>query len=511
MHKKIKILLAFHKPYKYIKNDLFVPIHVGRDIAFQQSKDGVISRDDYNWLVRNTIGDNTGDNISYLNREFCELTAIYWAWKNYDDLGNPDYIGLMHYRTYFLLEKEIKKLYKKYNKNNLYYNNENLSEIFKDFDGIISSKLHVNVSGIDIIEELISHIETNYNNFTEVINKVKYDKMFHFKNMFILKREDFFEYCEAIFKILFEIKEKYHITEPRKIGYIAEQLSSIFFTYLKDNKNRNFLECEWIQLLNKKKSIKTIFYEFDYAIKNLFNNTQYQDKYYKYKYINKCDRKNNFVQPNLSVINLKIKKKHKNKIWKNKNKHNYVKLVNINNYENVEVGNYSYGVINVLMHSEKEVKLRIGNFCSIAGNVTFILASEHSYKNLSTFPFKVMCLNKKKEADTKGDIIVEDDVWIGQNSIILSGVKINQGAIIGAGSVVTKDVPPYAIFAGNPAKLIKYRFSERIIEKLLKINFNNLDIQKIEKFEKFLYTEVTEENVDEIIALVNDTSKTRPL
>ena len=100
---KIKILVAFHKPYKSLKNNILTPIHVGRDIAFEKSKDGVISKEDYDWLIENCIGDNTGDNISSLNRYFCEMTALYWAWKNYDKLGNPEYIGLMHYRTYFYL------------------------------------------------------------------------------------------------------------------------------------------------------------------------------------------------------------------------------------------------------------------------------------------------------------------------------------------------------------------------------------------------------------------------
>jgi serine acetyltransferase len=69
----------------------------------------------------------------------------------------------------------------------------------------------------------------------------------------------------------------------------------------------------------------------------------------------------------------------------------------------------------------------------------------------------------------KGDIIIENDVWIGATATIMSGVKISNGAVIGAGSVVTKDVPPYAIVAGNPAKVVKYRFTEEQIEKLLSI------------------------------------------
>ena len=83
----------------------------------------------------------------------------------------------------------------------------------------------------------------------------------------------------------------------------------------------------------------------------------------------------------------------------------------------------------------------------------------------------------------KGDIIIGDDVWIGAESIIGAGVKIGQGAVIGAGSVVTKDVPPYAVACGIPAKVIKYRFSEELINKLL-----NIDIKKL--FDSFSYDDI---------------------
>lgn len=151
-----------------------------------------------------------------------------------------------------------------------------------------------------------------------------------------------------------------------------------------------------------------------------------------------------------------IFKKHKN------NKHIFF-----------EIGKYTYGFNpnNVLIHSlEKKEKLFIGNFCSIAPNVYFILASDHPYKYLSTFPFKVKVLEQDGEAISKGDIVLKDDVWIGINSIILSGVTINQGAIVAANSVVTKDIPPYAIVGGNPAKLIKYRLDESLRKKLEKID-----------------------------------------
>lgn len=188
-----------------------------------------------------------------------------------------------------------------------------------------------------------------------------------------------------------------------------------------------------------------------------------------------------------------IFKKHKN------NKHIFF-----------EIGKYTYGFNpnNVLIHSlEKKEKLFIGNFCSIAPNVYFILASDHPYKYLSTFPFKVKVLEQDGEAISKGDIVLKDDVWIGINSIILSGVTINQGAIVAANSVVTKDIPPYAIVGGNPAKIIKYRFEPEIIEELIKFDFSKLNKNNIKLLEKELYTKLTKNNINDILKKIGEYEK----
>ncbi|HBK6302481.1 TPA: DUF4422 domain-containing protein, partial [Campylobacter jejuni] len=103
----IKILVGYHKPAELLKDDILTPIHLGRALATEASKDGNISKDDYKWMCENMIGDDTGDNISYLNRCLNELTGIYWAWKNYDKLGNPDYIGFMHYRRHFIFDNNF--------------------------------------------------------------------------------------------------------------------------------------------------------------------------------------------------------------------------------------------------------------------------------------------------------------------------------------------------------------------------------------------------------------------
>lgn len=108
MNKTCKILVAYHKPAKLVKNDIYVPIHVGRALAKSKYEQNKINKEDYLWLFDNMIGDDTGENISLLNNQYCEMTALFWAWKNYDKLGNPDYIGLCHYRRFFMIDEFIK-------------------------------------------------------------------------------------------------------------------------------------------------------------------------------------------------------------------------------------------------------------------------------------------------------------------------------------------------------------------------------------------------------------------
>lgn len=101
---------------------------------------------------------------------------------------------------------------------------------------------------------------------------------------------------------------------------------------------------------------------------------------------------------------------------------------------------------------------------------------------------------------SKGDIVVGDDVWFGCNVTVLSGVTIGQGAVIAAGTVVTKNIPPYAIAGGVPAKILKYRFSQEIINYLLKLDFNNLTTEFIKENEDFLYQEIN--SIEQVEGLI---------
>lgn len=143
---------------------------------------------------------------------------------------------------------------------------------------------------------------------------------------------------------------------------------------------------------------------------------------------------------------------------------------------------------NVLYHYPiNNDKLIIGKFCSIACGARFLFTSaNHAMHSLSTYPFPIFweqwglqAKNVTDAWDNKGDIVIGNDVWIGYEAVILSGVTIGDGAVIGARAVVTKDVAPYTIVAGVPAKPIKKRFSDEVITDLTKIQWWNWSKERI--------------------------------
>lgn len=173
--------------------------------------------------------------------------------------------------------------------------------------------------------------------------------------------------------------------------------------------------------------------------------------------------------------------------WRRNNQHNGSFPMNVFPEGLVTVGTATYGELYVETFNENS-HLKIGNYVSISREVKFMLDVEHYIDHISTFPFKVKILNEcKYEAFSKGDIVIDDDVWLGYGSIIMSGVHIGQGAIVAAGSVVTKDVPSYAIVGGVPARNIKYRFDDGIIEELKKIDYSKINEDWIKKHLSELY------------------------
>lgn len=179
-----------------------------------------------------------------------------------------------------------------------------------------------------------------------------------------------------------------------------------------------------------------------------------------------------------------------------------VYLKNVINDPSIEVGDYTYyddfvndprdfQYNNVLYHYPQcnHDKLKIGKFCSIACGAKFIFnAANHKLDSLSTYPFPVFFeewqlpvdVDSISQAwDNHGDIIIGNDVWIGYEAVIMSGVKIGDGAIIGTKAVVTKDVEPYTIVGGIPAKEIRKRFDDETISKLKEICWWDWDYEKI--------------------------------
>ena len=130
-------------------------------------------------------------------------------------------------------------------------------------------------------------------------------------------------------------------------------------------------------------------------------------------------------------------------------------------------------------------KLIIGKFCQIGAGVEFVMnGANHQMNAVSTYPFYIFgswdqSVPSKEYLPFKGDTVVGNDVWIGQNSTILPGVHIGDGAIIGLNSVVTRDVPPYTIVAGNPAKAVRKRFDDELIDLLLKLKWWDKSIEEI--------------------------------
>lgn len=166
--------------------------------------------------------------------------------------------------------------------------------------------------------------------------------------------------------------------------------------------------------------------------------------------------------------------------WKVKNKHNQTYPDSLFNINRVSVGKGTYGPIKAISYECAGSELKIGNYCSIGGETLFLLGGEHNYRSFSTYPFAELLVNRKVDTTSKGPIIVEDDVWIGDRATILSGVHIGQGAVIAAGAVVVTDIPAYAIAGGVPCKVIKYRFTDSMVNKMLRVDFNKIDREFIE-------------------------------
>lgn len=204
-------------------------------------------------------------------------------------------------------------------------------------------------------------------------------------------------------------------------------------------------------------------------------------------------------------VKMMLRKAKKEFIWRRANRHNNTHIgeayVNINL---ITVGRGTYGELDVVSSGDQG-RLVIGSYCSIGPGVRFIVNNEHPMGYISTFPYHVLVARDKSfEALSKGGILVEGDVWIGSNATILDGVTIGRGSVIAAGALVAKDVPPYSIVGGCPAKLIRCRFSNEQIKLLSVVDFGKLTERAILNNIDLFYMPVEELKAADLEAVMRE-------
>ena len=170
----------------------------------------------------------------------------------------------------------------------------------------------------------------------------------------------------------------------------------------------------------------------------------------------------------------------------------------------------TYGVPHIINHEDSPAKLRVGAFCSFAGGIKIYLGMNHRVDFATTYPFghihqDVFGSEKNGHPATRGDVTIGNDVWVADNVTIMSGVTVGDGAVIAANSHVVKDVEPYSIVGGNPAKFIKYRFSKEVIDSLLELKWWDLPIHIIQKIVPFLMSADVENNIQKIKEIIRET------
>lgn len=250
---KVKIFVTYKDKHKLIKSDIITPIQTGRAIAKEK--------------FEGMIGDDTGDNISFLNDNFCELTAIYWVWKHYEEIGNPEYVGFMHYRRHFLFgQKQYNSNYyglvkipfadDKYLKEDL-TSDENIITYVSKYDAIISESVDVkettgvnnvyehykkfhNIKDYDLAMSILENTSPEMTKYSKLYNN---SKNAYFLNMFIFNKKIFFDFCEWLFPLLFEIQSTIDLKgnsnyQNRAVGFIAERLTGIFITKILEEQYR---------------------------------------------------------------------------------------------------------------------------------------------------------------------------------------------------------------------------------------------------------------------------------
>ena len=274
----IKVFLSYHRSFTLFKSDILTPIHVGRDIALSVNKD-IEENLDLKWLLENMIGDNTGDNISSLNRKFCELTAQYWAWKNIEQMKDIDFIGFCHYRRHFLLNSDSSdfnndkenyvagcRLFHQMDDNYLEetgFTDNNIRQIMKSCDVLAFKPLDLKKDLPDIMpknltprlnydwyevldvrdfDKAIEILKEKYPDFSLAADEYINGHIMYGYNIFIMRKDIFMDYSKWLFDILFETEKhinwgQKNIDAYRVLANVAEQLYGIYiYKLIKDKK-----------------------------------------------------------------------------------------------------------------------------------------------------------------------------------------------------------------------------------------------------------------------------------
>ncbi len=311
----VKILIAYHKPASLLKDEVLTPIHVGRALATESSKDGSMSEEDYQWMLDNMIGDDTGDNISFKNREYCESTGIYWIWKNYGKLGDPDYIGFMSYRRFLIFnefeydkqnqtkeEKAYREIWANANSNILDkygLNLKTINQYIPQYDLILPLKSEIklvntdsvredwikNILGVNVedYDKMVKYICENFPDYRNYILEQRDTSRRYFYHIFIIRKDLFFDYCNFLFSVLEKLEKiidtsNYSINGKRTLGYLGEALYDLYMRKLTYEGNIKYKELGIVKIVE---NINVVEVAGDEVVKeNIFLGIRITKKYF---------------------------------------------------------------------------------------------------------------------------------------------------------------------------------------------------------------------------------------
>ena len=252
----VKIFMTFYKPYRLPKRGVVLqPIQVGRAIENEPFMGGQLSDKDKEWFHQNMIGDDTGDNISAKNRSFDVLTAYYWVWKHYEEIGNPKYIGFFAHKKglnfdfkpyvqynayapdYGIVEKDLLEILEKHKVITMAWT----PYIYKDGKKFLTSAYenYLDYHNIDDLKEMIQVIEEKYPAMNKAMNEVLYEiKPLPIWNYFVMEKALAFDYFEKLFDVMFELDKRIgeavnqrDYSQRRAFGYLAERFFAMWLTW----------------------------------------------------------------------------------------------------------------------------------------------------------------------------------------------------------------------------------------------------------------------------------------